>query len=278
MAFRFKSSVLRKCLLFCLRLAMRKATKSRKTADSAAKRALQRERKSHLLPAHSPEAFKAVAALIISDPPAWLVEHLWQWSSAIYLGDGVELRQPTRTEMRNILGKVSEAAGLLQRALAEPSVCEFLDAGGDEPLNAPVKLQILLGEIKRRADRASERTNLVNEKGKGKPGRGRAQVDEVISTRVFCSILFAEAWNYVRGEFPAPHNLKAAQALELYWNLCGCERDSWGDEPQNAWRDHLATAARTPAERERAEFRRHMHELSRHANSLQPDAARGDGN
>jgi hypothetical protein len=257
---------------------MTKATKGRKIADSAAKRALQRERKSHLLPAYSLEAFRPLAALIISDPPDWLVEHLRQWSSSIYLSDGVELRQPTRTEMRNILGKVREAAGLLQQALAEPSVCDFLDAGGNEPLNAPVKLQILLGEIKLRADRASEQTNLVNEKGRGKPGRGRAQVGEVISTRVFCAILFAEAWNRVWGEFPAPRNLKAAQALELYWDLCGCERDSWGDEPHNAWRDHLATAASAPADKERAGFRRHMHELSRHANSLQPDAARGDGN
>lgn len=257
---------------------MTKAAKGRKIADSAAKRALQRDRKSHLLPAYSLEAFKPVAALIISDPPDWLVEHLRRWSSSIYLSDGVELRQPTRTEMRKILSEVSKAAGLLQRALAEPSVCEFLDAGGNEPLDAPVKLQILLGEIKRRADRASEQTNLVDEEGKGKPGRGRAQVGEVISARVFCAILFAEAWNCIWGKFPATRSLRAAQALELYWDLCGCERDSWGDEPQNAWRDHLATAARTPAEKERAEFRRHMHEQARHANSLQPDAARGGGN
>lgn len=257
---------------------MKKAPKRRKAADSASKRASRRERKSHLRPAHSIEAFKPVAALIASDPPDWLPEYFQQWAPTIYLSDAVELRQPTRAEMKKLLSEVSKAAGLLQRALAEPSVCEFLDAGGDEPLDAPVKLQILLGEIKRRADRASEQTKLVNEMGKGKPGRGRAQVGEVISARAFCAILFAEAWNGVWGEFPAPRNLKAAQALELYWDLCGCERDSWGDEPQNAWRDHLATAARTPAERERAEFRRHMHELSRHANSLQPDAARGDGN
>jgi hypothetical protein len=245
---------------------MKKNPERRKAADARpSKIALQRERKSHLRPAHSIEAFEPIAALIAPNPPDWLAEYFRQWAPTIYLSDAVELRQPTRTEMRKILAEVSEAAGLLQRALAEPSVCEFLDAGGNEPLNAPVKLQILLGEIKLRADRASEQTNLVNEKGKSKPGRGRAQVGEVISTRVFCAILFAEAWNCVWGKFPAPRNPKAAQALELYWELCGCERDSWGDEPQNAWRDHLATAARTRAERERAEFRRHMRELSRHA-------------
>jgi len=56
--------------------------------------------------------------LIAADSPDWLPEYFQQWAPTIYLSDAVELRQPTRTDMRKILSEVSKAAGLLQRALA----------------------------------------------------------------------------------------------------------------------------------------------------------------
>jgi hypothetical protein len=73
--------------------------------------------------------FEPIAKLISPNPPEWLVEHLEGSLPSISMSCAVEMRQPTRAEMLELVISIREAAALLIRALGEPSVCEFLDAG-----------------------------------------------------------------------------------------------------------------------------------------------------
>ncbi|HWA91159.1 MAG TPA: hypothetical protein VG889_14065 [Rhizomicrobium sp.] len=203
--------------------------------------------------------FKPVAEMVAPNPPEWLAEYLHEWAPMFFLDQAVGLRQPTRAQMVKILKKVRDAAALLRRALAESSVCEFLNAGGDRPMDAPFKFQMIVGELQVRADRASKLPVLVDHKGKVKPGAGRAQLGEAIPARIYCAIFIAEAWKWFRGRYPGPRNRRAAQAIDLYWKLAGGRRDRrWGGDPLGAWRSNFEDAAKTPTDKYRAEFRRHM--------------------
>jgi hypothetical protein len=266
-------------LLISFRLATRRREMGRKAAGAPhSKASTQRKPKIDLPVQHPIDEFKAVARLITPDPPDWLAEHLMSWAPTIFLSKAAELRQPTRAEMVEILTKVRDAAALLQRALAQPSVCEFLDAGGSEPLDAHFKFRMVVGELQLRADRASKLPNLVDKKGKVKAGRGHAQPDGAISTQTYCALLIAEAWKWFRGEYPAPRNKRAAQAIDLCWQLAGGKREtSWGNNPLTAWRYHLKAAATIPAEQERAELRRHMREHVRQVDLLKSEAAGESG-
>jgi hypothetical protein len=213
-------------------------------------------------------AFKPVAELITPEPPDWLSEHLWQWSPTIGMSRAVEGRQPTRAEMVSLLKKVRDAAALLQGAVAKPSVCEFLNAGGTIPMDSPFKFQMIVGELQLRAERASKLPNLINDKGKTKPGRGHAQPDGAMSAKTYCALLIAEAWKYFRGAYPAPRNTQAARAADMYWHLTGGKTQSWGAYPLTAWRHQFTQAATAPAERDRGELQRHMKESARWADYL----------
>ena len=172
-----------------------------------------------------PDALKPVAELIVPDPPDWLAEHLSRWTTTIYMHQAIERRQPTRAQMVKILAKVRDAADLLRRALGEPSVCEFLNAGASRPLDASYKFQLVLEELHIRAGRALKLPNLIDGKGKVKAGRGRALPDGAISGQTYCALLIAEAWKRFHGEYPASRNRKAAKAVDLYWRLAGGQRD-----------------------------------------------------
>jgi hypothetical protein len=86
----------------------------------------------------------------------------------------VEARQPSRSEMRHLLGKFREAALLLTRALGQAAICEFLEAAPAGPMENISSLDHSLRDLAARADRASKAPSLVNEAGKTKAGRGRA--------------------------------------------------------------------------------------------------------
>ena len=118
--------------------------------------------------------FEQVAELITPKPPPWLSEHLICWSSSLLLDLGMHARQPTRAEMIDILAAIVDAAGVIQRAVGETSVREFLDSGGDGRMNWPANVQTVLGDIRARAERAAKLSDLVNKKGQPKPGRSRA--------------------------------------------------------------------------------------------------------
>ncbi|HEY4275994.1 MAG TPA: hypothetical protein VGM68_10950 [Rhizomicrobium sp.] len=206
--------------------------------------------------------YEAVAKLLAPNPPPWLSGYLKRWAPSIFLHHGVEQRQPTRAEMREILIEIVKSAGLLQRAIIEPSVQEFLSGVSTEPLELPVKFQSLLGELKKRADLASQSPILVDHKGKTKGGRNRAFPVEAISAQTYCALLIAEVWKWFRGDYPAPRNRQAQKSAEIYWHLANGPRQGWGNDTLAAWRYHIGNALKTK-EKERTEFRRHLRESER---------------
>jgi hypothetical protein len=97
----------------------------------------------------------------------------------------------------------------------------------------------------------------------------------VLSPQVFCAMMIAEAWKFVRGEYHGPRNLKAAEAAEMLWGLCvlpdghrlpRAERVTHGN-PLNAWRPHFKAAMDTQLgfEADRLELRRYLSLASRFA-------------
>jgi len=226
----------------------------------------------------SVDAFRPVAELIIPDPPTWLAEHLQRWSSTIFLGHAVELRQPTRAEMVEILTEVGDATALLRRALGEPSVREFLYPGDAVSLAHLALLRTAIDDVQARTDSASKMPSLVNGKGKAKAGRGRAQPPGAISAQTYCALFIAEVWKFFRGEYPAPRNREAEEAANLYWKLAGGKRNSWGNDPAGAWRPHLAKAEKTRAVRDRAAIQCHLREAAQQAKLLASDRPPDEGN
>jgi hypothetical protein len=182
-----------------------------------------------------------------------------RWSRTVILDREVQGRQPTRSEIRKKLTTIREATDLLQQALRETAVREFLDAAGDEAMPAMIGHVLTLAEIVRRAERASKSPDLM------KRGRGRALPSGTIPAQAYCALLIAETWKWFDGEYPPPHNMAAATAAGLYWRLAGGQVQSWGHNPSEAWRYHLRKIATLNAEGDREEYRRHLRETERRA-------------
>lgn len=204
------------------------------------------------------EGFERIAALIASPAPSWLADHLRRWAPGLFMDAGVHAQQPGRSEMIATLTEVCNAAALLGRAVVQPAVKEFLDAGGDIPMDAPHKFQMVLEEIRIRAERAARSPNLVTESGKTKAGRGPALPSGAYSPQVYCALLIGEAWRYFHGHYPPERNVKAARAADLYWQLSVGSRQSWGNKPLNAWRPHFREARSLADTSHKAEIRRHL--------------------
>jgi hypothetical protein len=217
------------------------------------------------VPSHRTDDFEAVAKLITRDPPKWLAMHLRDWAPSIFMAYGVDQRQPTRAEMKKILDSISNAAALLQRALAASSVSEFLDAGGQGPMEAVGTFRMMASEVHMRAGAAARLPNIINARGKARAGKGRALPDRAISAQTYCALLIAETSKWFRGEYPAARSMEAAQAIDLYWKLAGGQKDSWGKDTLTSWRYHLTKALKVEAKMERAEYHRHLTEAERSA-------------
>jgi hypothetical protein len=108
----------------------------------------------------------------------------------------------------------------------------------------------------------------------------------VISPQIYCAMMIAEAWKFVRGAYPSARNLEAAEAAEALWRLSvlpagdqlpRTERQSWGTETRNAWRRHFQTAMNDQLgfEEDRLELRRHLKLASRLAGTgIDPEVNR----
>jgi len=168
--------------------------------------------------------------------------------------------------MRALLIKVEEAASILIRVLGRRAVVDFLDLGSEEPLRAPGNLQSMLVEVRDRAAAASGSSALVDSKGQTKAGKGRASPKRGISAQTYCALFIAETWKHFRDGYPPPGNKQAQKAAEIYWQLSGGERQSWGNDNLSAWRRHFQNAAKADSvetRKLRAEFQRHLHESAR---------------
>ena len=228
-----------------------KANASNSPADSDPKMSIRP-------PSNSVADFEAVAQLIVSNSPEWLAEELMRWAPTIFLSYAVEKRQPKRAQMKKILTAVSDAAALLIRALREAPVCEFLNAGGDGPMDKPSNFQWILREIQSRAERAGKLPNLVGSDGQLKAGRGRAMPDGATSAQTFCALYIAEVWKWFHGEYPPSDNKRAGEAIDRYWAASGGEKQSWGNKSINSWRHHLKKSRKAQDQGMRAEICRHL--------------------
>jgi hypothetical protein len=216
------------------------------------------------LPSNNINDFVRVAGLIGADSaPPWLPEHLRKWTGTLILDRWVEIKQPTRAEMRSILQHVQSAAQLLIRALGSAPVREFLEAAPNSPFSNIGHLTHDLEALVLRAYQANNSAALVTGKGTTKAGRGKALPIAAISPPVYCALIVSETWRFFRGVAPAPKNLRAGAAAETLWRAAGGDVREYGEEPLARWRHHFKTAQTVPAEDLRAKCRRHLVESER---------------
>ena len=95
------------------------------------------------------------------NPPRWLARHLQHWSPSVFLDGNVQAKQLGRAEARARLQKLSEAAESVDRELNEDVIANCLIADEFGPLPDNVGLDRVLEEIRRRADIASSRLDLL---------------------------------------------------------------------------------------------------------------------
>jgi len=108
------------------------------------------------------EGFMEIAKLIAGEnPPRWLAKHLQRWSPSVMLDGNVHAKQFGKAEARARLKKLGEAAKSAGRELHDSAVVEPLLAGEFGPLSQNLGLDRVLAEIRRRADVASSRLDLL---------------------------------------------------------------------------------------------------------------------
>jgi hypothetical protein len=109
------------------------------------------------------EGFIETARLTAGEnPPRWLARHLQRWSSSVFLDGNVHAKQLGRAEARSRLLKLRAATDFVQREVYDPIIFGLLvtDEFGPVPDNAGI--DTVLEEIRRRADVASSRPNILD--------------------------------------------------------------------------------------------------------------------
>ena len=222
--------------------------------------------------------FADVARLIAGDEaPPWLVETLKRWGPPVAVARGVDLLQPTRSEMKKRLQAVKDAAALIVNALNDGAIREFLDADAQGKIPYHGQIDHMLRDLVRRGDEGL--ALLAAADGKTKAGRNKAFPPEYFPPKTFCAAIIAEAWSFIRGVEPAPKNRQAAAAADLFWRvlmddlrieptreplerIVAKEAKSWGNR-LNGWRHHFKQARKPAVAKIRQEFRRHLVEDKR---------------
>lgn len=193
-----------------------------------------------------------------ADTPSWLKEYLQNWAPSLMLDRGVWAMQPTKVEMRQRMLDVSNAASLLHDALGDASAKEFLEGAGEIRIDNIGGLQRTLQLIAERAKQAAAHSAISTKAGIAKSGRGKAAPPDTYAPKVFCALVIAEAWKFMRSKYPAPRNRIAAQATHEFWKACGGPTTGWGSDPLNAWRPYFIRARAPEAEKERVECARQL--------------------
>jgi hypothetical protein len=108
------------------------------------------------------DGFIEIARLIAGEnPPQWLARHLQRWSSSVMLDGNVHAKLPGKAEARTRLKKLRDTAESVGRELHDDAVVTLLLTGEFGPLPDNVGLDAVLAEIRRRADVASDRLDLL---------------------------------------------------------------------------------------------------------------------
>ena len=205
------------------------------------------------------DGYEAVAQLVApTAPPSWLRDYFADWAPGLTLDSGVVKRQPTRKVMNRRLLEVSGAALRLEKALADTAVREFLESAGRLKIENLGGLQVALQQIARHAQEAANSPELTTASGTVRAGRGVAKPPDSFDPKTFCAVIVVQAWKFIRGKYPAPRNQTAARACEVLWKAAVGRRDSWGDQPQEAWRPYLKKATSEATSQVREECQRHL--------------------
>ena len=205
------------------------------------------------------DGYGAVAQLIApTATPSWLRNYFAEWAPSLTVDSGVVTQQPTRKVMNGRLLEISEAALLLEKALADTAVREFLEAAGRVRIDNLGGLQVALQQIARHAQEAANSPELVTPRGTVRSGRGAAKPPDSFGPMTFCAVIVAQAWKFIRGEYPGPRNQAAARACEALWKAAVGKRDSWGNQPQEAWRPYLKAATSEVTSQVREDCQRHL--------------------
>jgi hypothetical protein len=203
--------------------------------------------------------FRELARMLIreDDPPKWLCGFFEGWSPSVLLDRGVHLIQPTRKEMRKRLATVAAAADVLIAALNHTATREFLDAADTE--TAAEYDAIALSNLKNRATNGLKLPSLATPRGRTRSGRGKALLPGSVSPKVFCAAIVAEAWNVVRGGYPAPSNLEAAAIADLFWEASGGPAaGGWGGNQLKAWRPFFIEASESHVDEIKGKIRHYL--------------------
>jgi hypothetical protein len=136
-------------------------------------------------------------------------------------------------------------------ALSNYGIADFLQTSPFGPITDLPRLEMSLEDITRRSAEALKSPALTTERGRTKPGRGRALSPDATSPLVYCAEMIAVAWKCVRGSYPVARNPDAAAAAEALWQLSKIpfgvdaaedERVRWGTDFLNGWRPHFEVA------------------------------------
>jgi hypothetical protein len=222
--------------------------------------------------------FSYVASLIAgADAPSWLTEYFQDWSPSLMLGADVHKRQPTKAKMKKQLQEAVTASLVLQRALNDAAICEFLETPPFGRIDKKALLGHMLDDLGRRAKYAIASPTLSTPDGKTPPGADRAMLPNAVPPRTFCAALIAEAWAYFHGGDPPPRNLKAARAAHALWLASGNEtKASFGNEPLTSWRYYFKEAREPLLTELRTEIRRYLTEAAHQGRALEGLAAPTD--
>ena len=108
------------------------------------------------------DGFLETARLVAGEnPPLWLVKHFRRWSPCVMVDGNVHTKQLGKAEARKRLRKLKDAAELVDRELHDISVATPLLVDEFGPLPHFAGIDTVLEEIRRRADVASSRLDLL---------------------------------------------------------------------------------------------------------------------
>jgi hypothetical protein len=152
----------------------------------------------------------------------------------------------------------SKAAALVEKALTDTALMEFLERAGGVKFEGLGGLQNALQIVAKQAQVVAHGPDLVTKAGLTKSEAGRALPPDGVPPKHFCAILIVEAWKFLHGDYPAPRNEGAAAAAHAYWLASGGTNDGWSDNPHGAWRPVFHGARKLQAVELRAEIQRRL--------------------
>lgn len=153
----------------------------------------------------------------------------------------IEVKQPTRSEMRKRLDRLKVAAKEIEDASTDVSTTRIFQ-GPASTRNLDMFIVCLyMRDVAIEAEKASADIPL----GGGK-GRIRSLADKLSAMEACASVIF-EAWDFVHQKPPGINHGTVQDAAEYFWQVAGGSGPPKA-EANDRWRNHLAAARNTNGE------------------------------